>query len=78
MPAKMGNTHTDGQALYLHGNEIARHVDGGFTITNAGWFSSTTKERLNGLPDVNISQKAGTWFLNGKEWDGTPTFIRLL
>ena len=47
--------------MYLHGNIIAhsnRAVDGmGFWIQNAGWFSNTTKERLNGLPGVSISQK---------------------
>jgi hypothetical protein len=40
------------------------------SITNAGWFSNTTKERLNGLPNVRIHQKNFVWYLNGKEWDG--------
>lgn len=39
-------------------------------ITNAGWASNTTKERLNGLEGVSISQKQNIWYLNGKEWDG--------
>ena len=61
-----------GATLYLHGNLIAskdldsKHIQ----ITNAGWFSNTTKERLNGLPGVSIQQKKGVWYLNGKEWDG--------
>jgi len=59
--------------LKLHGNSIAfRYNDPKRTlsITNCGWKSNTTKERLNGLSGVNIRQKQGKWFLNGKEWDG--------
>jgi hypothetical protein len=25
---------------------------------------------LNGLDGVSIQQKAGIWYLNGKEWEG--------
>lgn len=59
--------------LVLHSNEIAyRYNDPERTlsITNCGWFSNTTKERLNGLKEVNIVQKKGVWYLNSKEWDG--------
>lgn len=58
--------------LKLHGNVIARKGlhDGKTEITNAGWQTNTTKERLNGLPNVSIKQKAGQWFLNGELWDG--------
>ena len=40
------------------------------SITDCGYFTNTTKERLNGLPNVNIKQIKGGWYLNGKEWDG--------
>tara|TARA_R110002012_G_scaffold272651_1_gene458268 strand:- start:1255 stop:1551 length:297 start_codon:yes stop_codon:yes gene_type:complete len=59
--------------LKLHGNVIAyRYNDPKQTlsITNAGWFSNTTKERLNALPNVHITQKNWVWYLNGKEWNG--------
>tara|TARA_R110000751_G_scaffold273817_2_gene374593 strand:- start:68 stop:370 length:303 start_codon:yes stop_codon:yes gene_type:complete len=59
--------------LKLHGNAIAyRYNDPERTIaiTNAGWQSNTTKERLNALPNVSIQQKKGVWYLNGEEWDG--------
>lgn len=59
--------------LKLHGNEIAyRYNDPERTlsITDAGWQSNTTKERLNGIPNVNIHQKDGVWYLNGEEWNG--------
>ena len=59
--------------LKYHGNEIAYKYNDNkktLSITNCGWFTNTTKERLNGLPDVNIQQKNFIWYLNGKEWDG--------
>jgi hypothetical protein len=59
--------------LKLHNNAIAykyNDPEKTLSITNCGWFSKTTKERLNGLPNVNIYQKAFKWFLNGKEWNG--------
>lgn len=58
-------------SLKLHGNTIAI-IDGlgVLSISNAGWSSNTTKERLNGLPGVHIKQKNWSWFLNGMEWDG--------
>ena len=66
----VGNTKTDGKSLWLFNNKIAEHREDGLWITNCGWTSRTTKERLNGLPDVNIYQKSKKWFLNGNEWDG--------
>lgn len=68
---KVSNTETDGQSLWLHGNKIAKKVNGEIWITSAGWETNTTKERLNGLPNVSISQKKFKWYLNGKEWDGS-------
>ena len=59
--------------LKLHGNAIAyRYNDPERTlsITNCGWQTNTTKERLNGLPNVQITQKNFQWFLNGEAWNG--------
>lgn len=67
-PATQGNTHTDGNTLYLHDNAIARHTADGIEISMAGWETVTTRERLNGLPGVSISQRAGVQYLNGKAW----------
>jgi len=64
--------------LYLHNNAIAyRYNDPQrtLTISNYGWFTPTTKERLNALPNVNIYQKNFKWFLNGKEWNGNKIDI---
>jgi hypothetical protein len=65
--------------LKLHGNKIAARLDDGrMWISNAGWRSNTTKERLNGLPGVNIYQRNWEWFLNGTAWDGNPIYINQL
>ena len=66
--------------LSLFGNEIAyRYNDPSkcLSITNAGWSSNTTKERLNALPGVSIHQSNHIWYLNGKEWNGSLTDIKL-
>lgn len=68
--AAVGNSSTDGNALFLHGNKIAERRGGALWVTNAGWATSTTKERLNGLPRVRVQQKQGQWYLNGAPWDG--------
>jgi len=74
---KMSNTEVEVlpnvTVLKLFGNEIAykyNDPDRTIMITNAGWFTRTTKERLNGIPSVRINQKKGVWYLNGKRWDG--------
>ena len=64
--------------LYLHDNPIAyryNNPERTLTIQNCGWFSNTTKERLNALPNVHIKQRNFVWYLNGKEWDGRKTDI---
>jgi len=68
---RVGNTYTDGNAVWLHGNKIVERRNGETWITNAGWFSGTTKERLNAFFGVYIIQRQGVWFLNGAEWDGS-------
>jgi hypothetical protein len=63
---------SDKTILRLHGNLIAVKDKGTekISITNAGWKSNTTKERLNGLPNVSICQRKGLWYLNGVLWNG--------
>jgi hypothetical protein len=59
--------------MYLFGNLIAvfDHSNNKLKVSNAGWFSKTTKERLNGLPNVRIHQHKWKWYLNGNVWDGS-------
>mgnify|MGYP003640017425 CR=1 FL=1 len=65
--------------LKYHGNSIAyKYNDPKKTIaiSNCGWASNTTKERLNGLIELSglnnsgIYQKNWQWYLDGKEWNG--------
>lgn len=52
-PANAGNSSTDGDTLFLHGNRIAWHGEqngaAGVFLTLAGWDTVTTKERLRGV-----------------------------
>lgn len=56
--------------MYLFGNLIAKKQEGKIFITSTGWRTNTTKERLNGLLGVSVSQKKGIWYLNGTQWGG--------
>ena len=59
--------------LKLHNNPIAYKYNdpqGTISIQTCGWFSNTTKERLNAIPNVHIKQKDWNWYLNGEQWDG--------
>jgi hypothetical protein len=62
--------------MSLFGNDIAIKINGKLFITNAGWKSNTTKERLNAINGVSISQRDFKWFLNGVEWDGKLIAIK--
>lgn len=59
--------------MKFHGHAIARRDVGSnqIEVTNAGYFTNTTKARLNGLPGVSVVQRNFTWYLNGVEWDGS-------
>ena len=59
-----------GAEMYLHGNLIAYSSPKGTFISNGGWSSNTTKERLNGLTGVHIQQRDYVWYLNGEAWNG--------
>jgi hypothetical protein len=65
--------------LKLHGNVIAVLDEFNMlSISNAGWASNTTKERLNGLPNVRIHQRNFQWYLNGNEWTGEWTRVGIV
>ena len=68
----------DTSYMSLHGNTIAiySYFNKTLQISSCGWFTPTTKERLNALNGVNIQQKNFIWFLNGKEWDGELITIK--
>lgn len=73
---KKANMEVSNTSMYLYGNRIAwldRNKQ--LWISNCGWKTVTTKERLNALPNVHIIQRNYTWFLYGVEWDGKPKCI---
>ena len=63
------NTMSDGNRLYLHDNCIAEWRNDEIWITNAGWQTNVTKDRLNQL-GANIYQRNFEWYFNNKVWDG--------
>ena len=76
VPTDMGaNAEPSMVRMYLHGNCIAQRTALGTTISNCGWFTPTTKERLNGLFHVSLNQVKGEWILNGEVWDGEMIFV---
>jgi hypothetical protein len=68
--------YNDKTCLWLFGNCIATKEGGSIRITDCGWPTVTTKERLNGLDGVSINQSKGQWYLNGEKWDGRLTTIK--
>jgi hypothetical protein len=74
------NTNGDVTYLRLWGNTIAtRTKDGRVYIDSCGWYTKTTKERLNYLLDIHklprIYQKNWLWHIGSKHWDGNKTCI---
>ena len=74
---KKGNIQSVGSELYYYGNKVAQWKDDGLYISNGNYpgkngetGSKTTKEILNYLPGVRISQVKYKWYLNSKEWNG--------
>ena len=76
------NTNGDVTYLRLFGNTIATKTkDGRLYIDSCGWFTNTTKERLNHLlytygSTLKISQKNVEWYLGDEAWNGNKTYIK--
>lgn len=61
----IGNTRTDGQSVWLHGNKIVeRKPDGSLWATLSGWNTPTTRERVNGITGAGFYQKDFGAYLN--------------
>ena len=70
---KKSNMEVTCGEMYLHGNKIAwLDLNGQLWISHCGYRTNTTKERLNGLPGVEIRQRNYQWYLNGEEWNSCP------
>jgi len=60
--------------LSLHGNPIARYPVGNtrdMLVCDGNHQSVTTKDRLNGIPGVDVYQHKYQWHLNGAVWNGS-------
>ncbi len=65
---KVGNTRTDGNTVWLHGNAIVkRDPDGLVRWSLAGWNTPTTRERVNGIANANVFQFKFEPVLNGQK-----------
>tara|TARA_R110000787_G_C13251531_1_gene429487 strand:+ start:335 stop:673 length:339 start_codon:yes stop_codon:yes gene_type:complete len=68
----VGNSMTDGNAIFLHGNKIAWRDNARLYISMCGWGTPTTRERLNGVlrginSDLYVCQKNHEQLLINKE-----------
>jgi len=72
----IGNTSTEGSEhgfhVKLHGNTIALKNESGIYMTLAGWNTTTTRERLNGIAqvlglDASFTQRKFEPYFNGKQ-----------
>ena len=54
--------------IVLHNTCVVKiHPDNSATLNTGGWYTSTTKDRINKYSPVRVYQKKGKWYLN----DGT-------
>lgn len=72
----IGNTTTEGSEhgfhVKLHNNTIALKNGSGIYMTLAGWNTTTTRERLNGIAqvlglDASFTQRKFEPYFNGKQ-----------
>jgi hypothetical protein len=74
---KVGNTVTDGKAVYLFGNKIAEWREDGLWITNCGWQTPTTKDRLNAIGryvNFGVHQRKKQWYLASSIFPSDSTY----
>jgi|TARA_B100001094_G_scaffold234374_1_gene229318 hypothetical protein len=71
----VGNTTTDGNTVWLHGNAIIkRDPDGLVRWSLAGWNTPTTRERVNGIVNAGVHQVKFEAVLNGQEINPSDWF----
>lgn len=63
--------------IFLHGHCITKfdREKRMLYISNCGYMTKVTKDRLNILEGVSINQRKGVWYLNSKEWDGKEILV---
>jgi len=74
-PLSVGNTMTDGETVWLHGNAIVkRDPDGLVRWSLAGYNTPTTRERVNGIANAGVHQVKFEPVLNGHIIDPSDWF----
>jgi hypothetical protein len=70
----LGNTSTNGEAIWLHGNPIAWKTgdDDVIALTLCGWNTVTTRERLNGI----LHLKGAGYRFAQRDWKPVLLFER--
>ena len=72
---KVDNTRTDGQTVWPNGNAIVkRDPDWLVRWSLAGWNTSTTRERVNGIANAGVHQVKFEPILNGQVIDSFDWF----
>ena len=54
---------------------IKTKSSGKIEISMAGYPTTTTRERLNGIPGVSLTQKKGIQYLNGQEIETDKFYV---
>ena len=67
-PARAARTHTDGQTVWLHNNRIAWRDNADIYFTLAGWPTTTTRERINGMLSTFGWGRWGVSQRNHEQW----------
>ena len=68
---------SEGSHMSLFGNKIAWvTLDGSLWVTDCGWVTPTTRDRLSAVLGLPLSIKKRSWILDGQPWDGSPKLIR--
>jgi hypothetical protein len=57
--------------IALHGTTVVRiHPDNSATLNTGGWYTITTKDRINQYSPVRVYQRKGQWYLeSGLEYE---------
>jgi hypothetical protein len=62
-------------AVTYHWTDVVTyHPDGRITLRTGGWYSYTTKARINEYSRARLYSDRGAWFLMGPHWDSRYDF----
>lgn len=69
----------DNIAIRLHDTDIViLHKNGTATLNSGGWYTKTTKERINEYTNARISQRLSIWYIPDKQGNDTLFYDGML